>query len=201
MKEQKEAFYPYKSIRYSWLEDTTLREILTRILTVMEGAHSIVRTFQDYSQFIWNWCWNMEFPRMMCNLRECPISILLSHVLSPRLLKMPPKIQPHYEYLDHMLSKFKDTYWMFPRKCPRGSNQNRFQARTDSLVIDPCNLSRWEHRFQDLPHHTGFQVWHGCPTSQYFLEVRLSGLVLRIGLSKKLDPTCNTTAESFFCIE
>ena len=66
-----------------------------------------------------------------------------------------------------------------------------------SLEVNPCNLSHWEHGSWDLPLHTGSQVWHGCLHGNIFWRRGLR-LVLRIVLSKMLDPTLKPSPTNMF---
>ena len=64
------------------------------------------------------------------------------------------------------------------------------------LEFNMCNLNRWEHGSWDLPLYTGSQVlspkYDMDAYMTTFFEGETGGLALRVGSSKKLDPTLNT---------
>ena len=72
-----------------------------------------------------------------------------------------------------------------------------------STEITLCNLNRWEHgklgliTSHGVPMCPKSQLWHGCLHGNTFWRWGL-GLVLKEGLSKKSDPTLNTSPANIF---
>ena len=68
-----------------------------------------------------------------------------------------------------------------------------------------CNLTRWEHGSWDLTLHKGSPILHPKYDTNAYIDNNFwrwsSRLLLRVGLSKKLDLIHNTSLEEASCIK